>query len=193
MTKAQLRTAIKREARVSANTNLDSLIDSIVEDILRDYCNKSRYSEVLLKDVPITLVASTSNYALPVGFQNLKSVRFGIGPTALRYYPLREATENVSRFSNYGYPMYFERIAGPGIFIYPGDSIRTTDTLQIDYYADPVSLYSLETDVFPIPRLESAVKKDAIARVQRFHSANNDSQLTDGDSKGSFIAAESAS
>lgn len=191
-TKAELRDLVLRESRIkNSTTQMNDLVDRIIEEILTDYCNKSRYQELLQIDVSITLVAATGTYSLPADVQNLVGVRYGRGPNATYFQDVLPKPETVHRSRNVGWPRYFI-LAGNNLMVFPYGDVLDTDTMNISYYANPVSLFNDDTDEFPIPKLESAVKKDAIARVQRFHSSNQDAQLTDADSQASFIAAESS-
>lgn len=191
-TKAQLREAIKRESRIQTNANLDQLVDDIVADILRDYCNLARFHELLLERVVITLVAAQQAYALPADFQNLAVVRYGVGPNPTAYKELKLQTETVKQTFSQGRPLFY-RLTKAGISLFPFGCILVTDVLSIDYYQDPATLYVGEDDLFPIPRLEGAVKKAAIARIQRFHSSDSEAQMTSQDSGGSFNASNAAS
>lgn len=192
-TKAQLRAAIKREARVVTNANLDSLIDDIVADILRDYCNLTRQWELLKEGIPIVLVAGQQSYSLPADFQNFGVVRYGRGPNPTKFRVVEVQTENVMQGNARGWPRFYRLVSGPKISFWPYDSVVVADQLLIDYYIDPASVYVADDDIFPVASLESAVKKDAIARVQRFHSANQEAQMTDADSAASFNASNAAS
>lgn len=191
-TKAELRAAVKREARIKSSNNLDSLVDEIITDILRDHCNKARYYELLKERVGISLVDEQQAYALPDDFQNLEVVYYGRGPnpTTTRIIDLQPASVKQTWFN--GIPRFYRMVAGPKISLWPYGSILAMDQLQIDYYVDPASLFVDDSDNFPIPRLESAVKKDAIARVQRFHAASQEAQIMDADGQASFNAAQSA-
>lgn len=192
-TKLQLREAIKREARVKTATNLDPLVDEIVADIMRDYCNKSRYWELLVENVVITLVAGQQAYSLPADYQNLAVVRYGRGPNPSAFRIVDMQPESVKQTWSAGFPRFYRLIAGPKLSFWPYANIVIADQLMVDYYIDPATLYINNTDNFPVPRLESAVKKDAIARLQRFYAATAEAQMTDQDSAGSFIAGEGAS
>ena len=284
-TKAQLRTAIKREARINSSTNLDSMVDDIVADLMRDFCNKTRYHELLVMDfdisttlvttatwnntgvgsvglvtltvpgqywnstrdgqtvrfagivtggydslgtyllkvisstaanvtingvtpvainppttssglVTITGTAGTAGlYTLPTDFQNLSELRYATASTgqdlnSLYYRTLIAKTDVVKRFSVVGYPMFYRLIAASKVNIFPSSLITSTDFLKLDYYIDPATLYTTDASEFPIPRLEGAVKKAAIARVQRFSGAIAETQLTDKDADASFTASE---
>lgn len=191
-TKAQLRDAIKRESRIITNANLDTLVDDIVADIMRDFCNLARYHELLLEYVPITLVTGQQVYAFPNDYQNLAVVRYGVGSAPTSFKELILQTDAVKRTFSQGYPLFY-KLTKAGISLFPFGRIVDTDTCSIDYYQDPATLYTLDSSPFPIPRLESAVKKSAIARVQRFHSADNEATMTKGDGNTSFVAADGAS
>lgn len=192
-TKAQLRASIKKEARIKSTDTLDGMVDDIVLEVLRDYCNKSRYYELLQENVAIVVVAGQQTYSLPANFHNLNAVRFGRGPTPTTFRNVSVQPASVRQTWSYGSPRFYRLVAGPKISFFPYGGVLTTDQIFIDYYADPGSLFLLDTDNFPIPRLESAVKKDTIARVLNFTSASTEGEVQDRNAAGSFIAAESAS
>lgn len=194
LTKAQLRDSIKRETRIKSNDNLDQLVDDIVADILTDTCNLARYHELLQERIPITLVSAQQAYALPADYQNLETVRYGRGPAApSAFRELKKQVEAVKQtFNNCGYPMFY-RLTAAGISLFPFANVVDTDVLNIDYYVDPMTLYSTDGSVFPVPRILSVVKKAAISRIQRFHSADSEAQMTTGDTAGSFNASNAAS
>lgn len=192
-TKAQLRESIKQEVRIKSNTNLDALVDDIVADILTDTCNLARYHELLQERIPIALVSAQQAYALPDDYQNLETVRYGRGPSAPgAFRELKKQVDAVKQTFNFSYPMFY-RLTAAGISLFPFACILDTDVLNIDYYVDPISLYSTDASVFPVPRIMGLVKKAAIARIQRFHADDNDAQLTISDTAGSFNASNAAS
>lgn len=191
-TKAQLRAAIKREARVLTNANLDALIDEIVADILRDYCNLTRQWELLKEGVAITLVDGQQSYDLPADFNNLGVLRYGRGPAPHKYRVIELQPESVSQTFGRGYPRFYRLVSGRKISFWPYDAVLATDELLLDYYIDPLSIYVDEGDLFPVEALESAVKKDAISRVQRFHASTQEAQMTDADGQASFNASNAA-
>lgn len=193
MTKAQLRTAIKREARINASANLDSMIDDIIRDVLTDACNKERYYELLKEGVAIVLVASQQSYDLPADFMHLESVRFARGPISLPNIPgvwraIVAQPSSVRQTYSGGFPRYF-RLVGNKISFFPYGHLLAVDALSLDYYSNPMIIFADDDDPFPIPRLESMVKKEVISRVQRFHSALPEAQLTGTDAADSFRAA----
>lgn len=192
MTKAQLRTAIKREARILANSDLDTLVDDIVVDILRDLCNLARYHELFVEGAVVTLVAAQQEYSLPNDYQHMGILRFGRGPNPTTFRDLKLQTGAVKQTWNVGYPLFYRLIRGNKISIYPYINLLTTDQLLLDYYIDPLSIFDAEDDDFPVPRLEGAVKKQAIARVQRFSSSLPEAQASTQDASGSINAANAA-
>lgn len=192
-TKAELRDAIKRESRIKTGSTLDPLVDSIVRDILTDYCNLARYHELLKEGEVIPLVKGQQSYALPVDFGNMSVVRYGRGTSPSAFRVVDPQPESVAQSFSGGLPRFYRLVSGSRISFWPYTNIEVQDQLVIDYYIDPNSVFALETDVFPIPRLESAVKKDAIARIQRFHSDMPGAQMTDVDGRASFNAADGAS
>lgn len=189
-TKAQLRDVIKREARIKSAANLDTLVDDIVADIMRDHCNKIQYAELLKTDVVVTLVNSQQNYDLPTDFQNFDQLRYGRTSTPSIYRVLKPFNPNVKRSYAQGYPFFYRRV-GSQILLWPYQAIMDTDQLLLDYYVHPASLYTTEDSVFPVDRLESVVKKEAIARLQRFMSDDQGATITKSDSNNSFVAAQS--
>lgn len=197
MTLAELREACKREARIKSSTNLDDLVDQIIIEILRDYTNKARYGELLTIDSPITLVDAQATYALPADYQNLSDVRFARGPISANhpgaFRGLLIQSEGINRVFRDGFPKYYRLVAGPNISLWPYGTILSTDALRIDYYIDPISVFEDDADEFPVPRLESAVKKDTIARLQRFYADTQGSQMTDADGRASYVAGRGGS
>lgn len=194
MTKAELRTAIKREGRILSNSDLDSLVDDIVVDILRDLCNLARYHELLKENAPITLVAAQQAYSLPNDYHNLEVVRYSRGPNPTTFRVLKLQTSSVKQtWSGGGYPLFYRLISGPKISLYPFDNIVVADQLLIDYYIDPASIFDEDADEFPVPRIEGLVKKQAIARILRFHSSMPEAQAMTQDAGSSFRSSDAAS
>lgn len=187
-TKVQLREDIKRESRIKSGVNLDSLVDKIVIEIMDDYGNLARYGELLQVGTVITLVAAQQAYSLPANFQNLAVVRYGRGPNPTTFRNVLVQTPTVAQTWSGGIPKFYRIVAGSKISLWPYADVVVVDQLLIDYYIKPSSLFVLDGDEFPVPRLQSAVKKAAISRMQRFYSAAAESQLTDADADASFIA-----
>lgn len=194
MTKSELRTAIKREARILTDSNLDSLIDDIIVDILRDLCNLARYHELLKEGIAVVLVDAQQSYNLPNDYGNLAVVRYGRGANPTTFRQIKMQGENVRQtWSGSGYPVFYRLVSGPKLSLFPYSNVLATDQLVLDYYIDPLSVFDGEDDDFPVPRIEGAVKKQAIARIQRFSSSMPEAQATTQDAAGSFNASNAAS
>lgn len=193
MTKAALREAIKLEARIKATDEWDDLVDQIVLEILTDFCNLARYSELLKERIAITTVDAQQQYSLPADLQNIAAIRYARGPiptpNTLSYREITEQNQNVRQTNSYGSPFWYRRIAGNKVSLWPCSDIKSTDSLVIDYYVLPESVFSADGDTFPISRLEGAVKKDAIARLQRVHASNPEAQMMQMDGSQSFNAS----
>lgn len=196
MTRLQLRNAIKREARIKSAANLDTMVDEIVTDILTDSCNLARYHELLVENVVIVLVAGQQQYSLPADYHNLATARFARGPVTTAvpgvYRELSPQPETVRQTFRNGNPLYYRLVRGSKISLWPYGSTLAADSLLIDYYINPMSVFATDADAFPVPRIEGAVKKDAIARIQRFHLSLQEGQLTDRDGAGSRNAGYGA-
>lgn len=186
MTKAQLREAVKREARIKSGANLDTLVDEIIADILTDYCNLAQPNELLKEGIAITLVDEQQSYSLPDDYANLAVVRYGRGPDPTTYRVIKTQTATVAQTWSDGIPRFYRLVAGPKLSFWPYGRVVVADSLLIDYYINPLSVFDADDDDFPVPRLESTVKKEAIARVQRFHSSGEEANMTKGDALSSF-------
>lgn len=187
MTLAQILVAIKDEARVKTGTNLDAMIKLIVQELLRDHGNKARFREVLAIDTPVTLVGAQSTYALPVDFQHMQAVRYSLDGN--RFRPLYEFNEGQLRVSSVGYPRYYQ-LCSTGLLLFPSSLVLASQSLLISYYKDPASLYLVDADAFPIPRLEPSIKKNAIARVIRYMQNLKEAQMVTADAAMSFDASQ---
>lgn len=187
MTKSELREAIKAESRIKTGATLDSLVDSIVADIITDYCNLTQPYELLKEGIEITVVDGQQSYSLPADFAALQTVRYGRGPTPIySWRVIAPQVASVAQTNQQGLPKFYRLVQGPKISFWPYGNFLATDTLVIDYFINPMSIYVADIDPFPVPRLESTVKKDAIARVQRFYSSSTESQMTAADGRASF-------
>lgn len=190
MTKAEFRERVKIEGRVKSATNLDGYIDSLVREILDDYANKTRYSELLVLDEPVTLVDEQATYPLPADYQNIFELRFGVGPDSQVHHNLSLLNGNVHRRSSHGYPRHY-LLSSVGITLHPYREISTDDTLLLSYYRKPSSLFQDDADEFPVSRIENAVLKEVLSRIQRYHNSLSEAQLMKGDAQQSFVAGES--
>lgn len=192
-TKADLRTLIKREARIKTGTDLDILIDSIMLEILYDYCNLTRFNELLVPGAVITLVDGQAAYDLPEDCQNVAELHFSQTSTSSTFLSLPVEPASIRHTYAGGFPRFYRRITGRQISLWPYTSILSTNVLLIDYYLDPRTIFVDDDDDFPIPRLEAAVKKDTIARIQRFHSSLPEAKMMDADGAASFNASQGSS
>lgn len=190
MTRAQLRTVIKTEARVKTGTDIDTFINDTMLEILIDYARKSHYSELLVIDTAITLVAAQQIYALPSDFMHMVELRYGVSATPTLYRTLVERNQFLQRRNSSGLPYYFF-IASDGLHLYPYDTIAVTDKLYISYYRSPKTLFDSDGKEFPIPALESTVKKSTLARVARFSADLKGEASIRQDAVGSFISSQS--
>jgi hypothetical protein len=196
MIKSDFRDAVKLESRIAVSDDLDTLIDNVVADILTDIGNKARFHEVYFPDSPIALTDAIGTYNLPAGYQNLNvlDVRFRVGPGVTdSYRVLKEMTPVIMRTANRGLPFYFFLSSGLQINLFPFESILATHTFFVSFYKNPSDLFLIDSDPFPIPRLEGTVKKEAIARVARYHEALQLGQVMSQDASSSLVSSRSAS
>lgn len=198
MTRANLILAIKRESRVKNSTDLDTMISEILDDITVDYCNRSQCYELRLVDQPVTLIAGVGQYTLPVDFASIGLVRYSPQtlPNNLPYlYAWRELTpmtDVTKRTFTGGLPLnYF--LSGNKINLFPYAGVLVTDSLFLDYFIKPLSIFTLDADEFPVPRLEATVKKEVIMRIDKFHADLQGAQMDSQDAKSSFGASEAVS
>lgn len=151
---------VKKEGRVKGSDNLDTFIKDTINELLLDFTEKVRYHEMLLLNVPITLVDETGTYALPSNYQTLHLARYKVGEQGM-FYTINKRPTYVENTSG-GRPRYYDLAAG-NINIFPFDQVSDDDTLEIDYYKYPDTL--VDATVFPIPKLIVPVKKQAIYRT----------------------------
>lgn len=189
MTRLQLFTFIKFESRVNNSTNLDSWIYSIIDEILQDYCNRNQYFELLKLDTALTLVTGSGQIDLPTDFATLKGIRYGIGTTPVAYRELHPMTESIKRTSDQGNPFFYFISSGKKLNVTPFATLQSTDQMLLTYYIDPTSIFSSDAHVFPVPRLLSTVKKEAIMRVSQFHTDAEGAKMSSQDAGTSYIAS----
>lgn len=160
-TLAQLLVEIKAEAKLDGTDNLDAYIKATINELLLNYIETVHYQELMVRDVAITTVDATELYDLPTDFQAPLNVRYRVAPTGgFRFLTLRPQFVQQAVGS---YPNYYD-IVGGQLRIYPAESVKTTDTLRIDYYKYPDELVE-DSDVFPIPKLIVPIKRQAISRA----------------------------
>lgn len=168
VTVSQLVDSIKVEGRIKGADNLDVTILAIINELLLAHIQTERYSELIIRNVAITLVAAQGDYALPANFANIKKVYFTRSGGVRRV--LNFKGDYVEQSRDGSEPKYFELNAG-GITIFPWAGILTTDTLTIDYWSLPNML--ILTDTFPVAKLLPVIKREAIARAHKFNKDYN--------------------
>lgn len=175
-TLAALRILIKKEGRVEGSDNLDTFIDGVVNELLCDYAQKNRYFELLVTNEVIPTLLNTGTYDLPDDFMAMRLVRYKQGSSNY-IYTLNPRPEYIEtpRGSR---PKWYE-VVGSSISIFASDDIPVNDSLLIDYYKFPQTLVS--ASVFPIPKLVTPVKLEAIRRVLIFNSKLQEAQIFKGD------------
>ena len=159
-TLSQLRELVKIEARVKGANNLDTWIDTLINELLANYCANNRYFEFLTLNEAIYTTLNNGQYDLPDNFLAMRLVRY------------KEQNTNYIRVLNHR-PEYIETahgrrprwydVAGNSIVIFNADDVPANDTLLIDYYRYPQVL--APPDAFPIPKLVTPVKLEAIRRT----------------------------
>ena len=191
MTRANLILAIKREARVKNSTNLDTMIGEILDDVTTDYCNRQQHFELRKVDTAITLTAGVGQYALPADFNSIACVRYALQASNFNNYrELRPKTATIKRTSPNGWPFYYFLSQGFEINIFPFNAVSSADSMLIDYFVTPLSIFSASGDEFPVPRLESTVKKEVIMRLEKFHNDNAGAQMVSQDANSSYQAGQ---
>jgi hypothetical protein len=191
MTRLQLVTAIKREARIKNSSNLDVMIGNILDDVTTDYCNRQQYFELRKTDVDVPLTDSIGQYDLPADFNTIAEVRYAIENANFNNYRvLKPKTATIKRTSSNGWPFYFFLTQGFQINIFPFNAVSSGDSMLLDYFITPLSIFSADSDEFPVPRLQSAVKKEVIMRLEKFHNDNAGAQMVSQDATSSYQAGQ---
>lgn len=183
---SDLRTLIKREAKVEGSSNLDSWIDALVNELLTDFVLQKRYSEMLVTNEVITTIAGQENYALPDNFNFMRLVRYQATPPRGNIRVLNPRNENVELVGIKGLPRFYE-LVGTDLKVMPFEDTPADDSLLIDYYKYPDTLEA--ADAIPIPRLIAPIKLKAIYRT---HIYNNNLQQAAA-LKGDSVEAETRS
>jgi hypothetical protein len=148
MTRTDLITAIKREARIKNSTNLDTMVGEILDDVVTDYCNRQQYFELRKVDTVITLTDGVGQYALPIDFNTIAEVRYALQVSNFNNYRvLRPKTATVKRTNPNGWPFYFFLSQGFEINIFPYDAVSSADSMLIDYFITPLSVFSAGADI----------------------------------------------
>lgn len=180
ITLLQLRDLIKKEAKVEGSDNLDSWITDLINELLLNFILQKKYSELLLTNVSIAIVAAQESYALPANFNYMRLVRYQTTSNLGRIKTLLPRNEFVETTVTSGLPRFYE-VVGFNIKLLPYLDVLAGDTLLIDYYSYPVKL-SDNADVFPIPRLIAPVKQRAIYRTHIYNNSLQQAAALKGDS-----------
>ena len=163
-TLAQLRELIKKEARVKGSDNLDTFIDGLVNELLCNFAAKNRPFEFLITNFPVTTTLNNGTYVLPDDFAMMRMIRYKQNPTGY-IYTLHKRPDFIETARGRR-PRYYD-LAGNSVILFPDEDIPANDLLLVDYYAYPQTLTN--ASVFPIPRLVTPVKLEAIRRVLIFN------------------------
>lgn len=190
-TREQLRELIKQESRIKKSTDLDTFVDSVMDDILLVACQRARYFELFKFDTAITLIDEIGQYDLPDDFLTFKCLRFGLTATPTRMWTVVEKQDQFYRVTNAGYPKFFF-LSGTQFNITPFTSVKATDTLLLDYYINPLSIFAADEDEFPVPRIMPMVRQMAVARVSRYHNDQAETQGASNEAERDFIATQGA-
>lgn len=170
MTKTEIITAIKEEARIPVGTDLDAMITGIINRKLQSKARIYKYSELKIEGEVVTLIDATGEYALPDDYLELLGVQFGYTEDA--FYPLdRLWNDEYQRMhpSSSG-PLWFT-IVGDKIRINPYADILSSHFLKVDYIIDPLSIFEDGDDVFPIPSIEEQIILETVARIAVYENS----------------------
>lgn len=174
-TLAVLRELIKKEARVKGSDNLDPFIDGIVNELLCNFAGKNLYFELLKVNQVVSTTLNNGIYAIPNNFIRMRQLRY---KRASGYtYTIRPRTDYI-KTARGARPTYYD-LFGASIEIFPFDDIPLNDTLLLDYWAYPDTM--VDATVFPIPRLVTPVKLEAIRRVLIYNEQLQAAQVIKGE------------
>lgn len=165
MTKTQLRAAIKREARIASTTDLDDMIYEIIDDVVADTFYKERCYELRVIGTGTAMANATATIALPADFQHVDEVRVSTdsGVTFTHLEPKNDFVYNKLT----GTPLFWQ-IVGVTLYCFPYSLVTTSYKIYLDYFKTPT--FAVDADVFPVFRLQAAVKKEVIARLLEYHN-----------------------
>jgi len=159
-TLASLRNLVKIEARVSGAGNLDTWINALINELLCNYAANNRYFELLSINVIVPTVLNTGAYPLPADFVALRLIRYQEQGTGyIRTLNPRPQFIETARGRR---PRWYD-VAGDQLVIFNSDDVPANDSLLLDYYRYPATL--TDADVFPIPKLVTPVKLEAVRRT----------------------------
>lgn len=172
----QLRDLVKKEARVDGADNLDPWIDALINELLCNYAANNRYFELLTINSAIPTLLNTGTYALPTDFVAMRLVRYREQNNG--YTRTLNPRSQYIETANGQRPRWYD-IAGNSIIIFNSDVVPAGDSLLIDYYKYPQTLVA--ASVFPIPKLVTPVKLEAIRRTLIYNQQLQAAQILKGD------------
>lgn len=177
-TLTELRDLIKIEARVKGSDNLDPWIDALVNELLCNYAQNNRYFEFLQTNQPVTTTLNNGLYPLPDDFIAMRLVRYKQTPRGYTYTlnPRPQYIETARGMR----PKWYD-VVGTNIDIFPADDVPANDTLLLDYWSFPQTLTG--PDVFPVPKLVTPVKLEAVRRTMLYNNNLQAAQLLKQDAQ----------
>lgn len=184
---SRLTDLIRFEAGLSGSSTHTAYIQETILEILRDLTAIDLYQELLIIDQTGTLtLAGQSSVNLPSDYQHLRADRMRYLPAGVdddSYFLLE--TEYFDS-PNDGVPVRYQ-LSAKAVKLFPNSESASGDMLKYDYYRAVTAL--VDADEFPVPSLQSTVKKRTIARIIRMmgkdaSAQQQDSQQSLADSKG---------
>lgn len=158
---SEIRDYIRVEAEIQGIGEYSVLIDDMINDELRQYTGKSKYFE-MQESQTFTIVEPVVNaFSLPVDFQMFDTVTW-VRPWDANFTPLELTQGKGKIIPAEGRPEYYRR-QGSQFFVYPYLGLCLNDLIVLGYYK--FATLQLETDIFPVPSLEKAVKQKVISRL----------------------------
>lgn len=162
-----LQTEIKEEGRLNASDDLSNLIKSLINEYYRLLCNQdNEYSELVVVDAPLVMVAANKSIALPADFRKEICVQFA--DTDPNWYDLKKVNQYSMNRLTSGYPQWYF-IAGSSLHFFPYLSIVTSNAMRITYRKRVTDLVADE-DLLLVPDLWATIKRSCLARLGRYHA-----------------------
>lgn len=174
-TLVELRTQVKREARVKGTDQLDEMVDDIIVEVHDQHTERQRFDELFEPDEVLTLTAANGIVALPDDFQHMGEVRFSSDGSSFRRLEVRGPYNH--KRGNYGFPKFYEK-TGSNIRLYPPGDILDTHALHIDYYRK--ATFDSSNDVLPVDKLVPLVRREVISRVHMYYKENQSATAYQG-------------
>jgi len=184
-TLVELRELVKIEARIKGSDNLDTWIDALINELLCNYAANNRYFELLRTNVPIPTTLNNGAYSLPQDFIALRLLRYKQNGTGYTYTINPRSTYIETARGRR--PRWYD-VVGETISIFPFDDVPVNDTLLLDYWSYPQTLTA--TSTFPIPKLVTPVKLEAIRRALIYNQQLQEAQILKGDAKEHEVLAK---